>query len=44
MAFYFIKKKIKKKANFDITMCDTMNALIKNKYRPSVLFLAAKED
>lgn len=44
MAFYFIKKKVKKKAKFDLADCNTLNAILNSKYKPSILFLAAKAD
>lgn len=44
MAFYFVRKKIKKKANFDISDCNTLSAFKEGSYRPSILFLAAKGD
>ena len=44
LASYFVRKKIKKKANFDINDCDTLSAFKEGSFRPSILFLAAKGD
>lgn len=44
IAYYFIRKKVKKKANFDLNECDVLNTISKIQHKPSILFLAAKGD
>jgi hypothetical protein len=44
MAFNFIRKKIKKKANFDLNDCNTLASFKEGSFRPSILFLATKGD
>lgn len=44
IAYYFIRKKIMKKVNFDLNRCNTYDAVANAKFFPSILFLAAEQD